>query len=98
MARINVFLTDQLLTDINAEAKEEGTNRSALIQAALESHIQRKRLERQEEERQKAMQEASLKMDATPYHLYFVESANAVERAREGGHARHAACSDRVRP
>ena len=36
MARVNVFLKDELLDEINEEAKEEKTNRSALIQAALE--------------------------------------------------------------
>ena len=31
MARVNVFLKDELLDEINEEAKGEGTNRSALI-------------------------------------------------------------------
>ena len=39
MARVNVFLKDELLDEINEEAKEEGTNRSALIQTALEKYI-----------------------------------------------------------
>jgi metal-responsive CopG/Arc/MetJ family transcriptional regulator len=32
MGRVNVFLKDKLLDDINEEAKAEGTSRSALIQ------------------------------------------------------------------
>ena len=36
MARINVFLKDELLEEINREAEAEETNRSALIQSALE--------------------------------------------------------------
>ena len=64
MARVNVFLKDELLEEINEEAKEEGTNRSALIQTALEKYIEAKRQGREEEERRKRMREASHKMDA----------------------------------
>ena len=64
MGRVNVFLKDQLLDEINEEAKAEGTNRSALIQSALETYIERKRREREENEKRKKMQEASRKMDA----------------------------------
>jgi metal-responsive CopG/Arc/MetJ family transcriptional regulator len=64
MGRVNVFLKDELLNEINEEAKEEGTNRSALIQTALEKYLEGKRREREEEEKRKKMQEASRKMDA----------------------------------
>ena len=64
MGRVNVFLKDKLLDEINEEAKEEGTNRSAFIQTALEKYIEAKRREREEEEKRKKMQEASRKMDA----------------------------------
>jgi len=64
MARVNVFLKDELLDEINEEAKDEGTNRSALIQSALERYIEVKRHQREEEEKRKKMQEASRKMDA----------------------------------
>jgi metal-responsive CopG/Arc/MetJ family transcriptional regulator len=64
MARVNVFLNDELLEEINEEAKEEGTNRSALIQIALQKYIEAKRRGREDEEKRKKMQEASLRMDA----------------------------------
>ena len=64
MGRINVFLTSKLLDDLDAEAKREKTNRSALIQTALEKYIEAKRLGREEEEKRKKMQEASRKIDA----------------------------------
>jgi metal-responsive CopG/Arc/MetJ family transcriptional regulator len=63
MARVNVFLKDELLEEINEEAKEEGTNRSSLIQSALEEYLQSKKKKREEEERRKKMKEASRKMD-----------------------------------
>jgi metal-responsive CopG/Arc/MetJ family transcriptional regulator len=64
MARVNVFLKDELLDEINREAEVEETNRSSLIQAALEEYLQAKRMKREEEENRKKMQEASRKMDA----------------------------------
>ena len=63
MARVNVFLKDELLDAINKEAKDEGTNRSALIQTALEEYLQAKRKKREEEEQRKEMKEASERMD-----------------------------------
>ena len=64
MGRVNVFLKDELLDEINEEAKEEGTNPSALIQIALEKYVEGKRREREEKEKQKKMQDASPKTDA----------------------------------
>jgi metal-responsive CopG/Arc/MetJ family transcriptional regulator len=64
MGRVNVFLKDELLDEINEEAKEEGMKRSALIQTALKKYIEAKRREREDEEKRKKMQEASRKMDA----------------------------------
>ena len=64
MARVNVFLSDQLLQAINQQVKEEGINRNALIQAAAKKYIEAKRREREEEEKRRKMQDASRKMDA----------------------------------
>jgi metal-responsive CopG/Arc/MetJ family transcriptional regulator len=69
MGRVNVFLKDKLLDEINEEAKEEGTNRSALIQSALEKYIEDKRRERETQEKRKKMEEASRKMDAVAKKL-----------------------------
>jgi len=63
LSRVNVFLKDELLNEINEQAKEAGINRSALIQIALEKYIESKRLKREEEEKRKKMLEASRKMD-----------------------------------
>ena len=63
MARVNVFLKDELLDEINEEAKDEGTNRSSLIQTALEEYLHTKRKKREQEEKRKEMKEASERMD-----------------------------------
>jgi len=63
MARVNVFLKDELLEEINREAEGERTNRSALIQTALEKYLEAKRKKREEEERRRKMKEASERMD-----------------------------------
>jgi metal-responsive CopG/Arc/MetJ family transcriptional regulator len=64
MARVNIFLSDQLLDELNRQAKQERINRGALIQTALETYIQAKRREREDEQKRRKMLEASRKMDA----------------------------------
>jgi metal-responsive CopG/Arc/MetJ family transcriptional regulator len=63
MGRANIFLRDKLLDEIDEAAEEEGTNRSAIIQIALEEYLQAKRKKREEEQKRKEMLEASCKMD-----------------------------------
>lgn len=63
MGRVNVFLKDELLEEINREAEAEGTNRSALIQKAMEDYLEAKQRKREEEERREKMREASQRID-----------------------------------
>ena len=83
MARVNVFLTDELLEEINEEAKEERTNRSALIQTALEKYIEAKRRGREEKEKRRKMQEASRKMDALAKKLGKRDPQATIRKFRE---------------
>jgi len=83
MGRVNVFLKDKLLDEINDAAKEEGTNRSAFIQAAVEKYIEAKRREREEEEKRKKMQEASRKMDALAKKLGKWDPQATIRRFRD---------------
>jgi len=83
MARVNVFLKDELLNEINEKAKEEGTNRSALIQTALEKYIEAKRRQREEEEKRKKMQEASRKMDALAKKLGDWDPQAIIRKSRD---------------
>lgn len=84
MGRVNVFLKDELLDEINDEAKEEGTNRSALIQTALEQYIEAKRRGREEEEKRKKMAEASRKMDALAKKLGKWDAQKIIRKFRDG--------------
>jgi metal-responsive CopG/Arc/MetJ family transcriptional regulator len=63
MARVNVFMSDDLLKAVDAEAKHEGTNRSALLQKAAEAYLQQARQQQEEAERRRKMQEACRRMD-----------------------------------
>lgn len=83
MSRVNVFLKDELLNKINEQAKEAGTNRSALIQIALEKYIESKRLEREEEEKRKKMLEASRKMDALAKKLGNWDAQSTIRKFRD---------------
>jgi post-segregation antitoxin (ccd killing protein) len=84
MGRVNVFLKDELLEEINEEAKEEGTNRSALIQTALEKYIENKRRDREEQEKRKKMEDASRKMDALAKKLGKWDAQKIIRKFRDG--------------
>ena len=64
MARVNVFLNDRLLDEINRQAKQQGIDRNSLIQSVLETYIQAKRREREEKQKRRKMQEACRTIDA----------------------------------
>ncbi len=69
MSRVNVFLKDKLLDEIDEAAKKQGTDRSAIIEAAVEEYLQAKRRNRQEEEKRKKMLKAAGKIDALAKNL-----------------------------
>ena len=64
MARVNVFLKDDILKAIDAEAADSQVNRSALIQSALIRYLDARRKEREEAETRREMEEACRGMDA----------------------------------
>ena len=83
MGRVNVFLKDELLNEINREAETEHTNRSSLIQTALEEFLKSKRTKRAEEEKRKKMQDASRKMDALAKKLGDWDPQTTIRRFRD---------------
>ena len=64
MARVNVFLNDEMLKAVDAEAEQAGLSRSGFLQAALQSYLDMRRREREEAEVQRRMDEACKRMDA----------------------------------
>src|SRR6267142_2499056 len=69
MARVNVFLKDDLLKAIDAEAAESRTRRSALIQKALLEYLEARRRERELSATRREMEEAGKEMDALAERL-----------------------------
>jgi hypothetical protein len=63
MARVNVFLDEDLLRKIDAEAAASRLKRSALIQDALTSYLDSRQREREESRRRSEMEAASKGMD-----------------------------------
>ncbi len=63
MARVNVFMSDDLLKAVDTQAEMEKVNRSALLQKAAEGYLEQVRREREEAERRRKMQEACKRMD-----------------------------------
>ncbi len=63
MARVNVFMSDELLKTLDAEAEREGIKRSALLQKAAEAYLQQVREQRAAAERRRKMDEACRQMD-----------------------------------
>ena len=83
MGRVNVFLKDDLLEEINREADAEKTNRSSIIQTALEEYLQAKREKREEEEKVKKMQEASRRIDALAKRLGNWDAQGTIRKFRD---------------
>lgn len=63
MARVNVFMSDDLLKAVDAEAEQEGINRSALLQKAAGFYLRQAREQREEAERKRKMEDACKRMD-----------------------------------
>lgn len=64
MARVNVFLADELLHAIDSEAAQSRINRSSLIQSALTRFLEVREKEREEANARREMEEAGRGMDA----------------------------------
>ena len=86
MARINVFLKDDLLKAVDAEARLTGIKRSALIQAAIERHLEAQRRAREEAEAQRRMDDACRKMDALAEKLGDWDPVGIIREARDSRH------------
>ena len=83
MARINVYLKDDLLKAVDSEAAQAGTNRSALIQAALAAYLDTRRKAREEAESQRRMDDACKRMDAIAEKLGSWDPVSIIREFRD---------------
>jgi post-segregation antitoxin (ccd killing protein) len=93
MARVNVFLKDELLKAVDAEARQAGTNRSALIQTALGHYLESRQREREQAEAQRRVDEACSRMDALARKLGPWDPVRTIRAFRDS----RAAASARLR-
>jgi post-segregation antitoxin (ccd killing protein) len=83
MARVNVFLKDDLLRALDAEARQAGTNRSALVQAALGHYLDTRAREREQAETRRRVDEACERMDALAGKLGAWDPVRIIRRFRD---------------
>ena len=83
MARVNVFMSDDLLKAVDAEAEQEGINRSALLQKAAEAYLQQARQQREELERRRKMEDACKRMDELAAKLGDWDPVAIIRRFRD---------------
>ncbi len=83
MARVNVFLPDDLLKTIDAAAKESHVGRSTLVQTALTRYLEALRTEREEAQRRREMDEACAGMDALAEKLGKWDPVTVIREFRE---------------
>ncbi|HEX5043605.1 MAG TPA: hypothetical protein VFV75_11905 [Candidatus Polarisedimenticolaceae bacterium] len=83
MARVNVFLQQDLLQAIDTEAEVSRLNRSSLIQTALIEFLERRRKAREEARVRQEMEDAGRKMDALSERLGDWDAVAIVRKFRE---------------
>lgn len=83
MARVNVFLKDDLLEAADAAADESGMNRSALIQAALTRYLEDRSKAREEAESQRSMDAACRRMDRLAEKLGSWDPVRIIRQSRD---------------
>ncbi len=83
MGRVNVFLKNELLQAVDAEAREARINRSALIQAALTRYLEARHTEREDDEKRREMEDACRGMDALAEKLGNWDPVRVIRNFRE---------------
>ena len=83
MARVNIFLTDELLKEIDAEAAVDDVGRSTLVQSALSRYLDERRKHREEAEVRREMADASRGMDALATKLGPWDPVKVIREFRE---------------
>lgn len=84
MARVNMFLSDELLEAVHTEAEREGINRSALLRKAAAAYLEEARQQREEAERRRRMEEASGRMNRLAEKLGDWDPTLIIRQFRDG--------------
>lgn len=83
MARVNVFLKEDLLAAVDREAAHSRMNRSALLATAVREFLDRRRRQREEGERRRAREEAFRRIDRLGERLGKWDAVGVVRKHRE---------------
>jgi len=83
VARVNVFLADELLHEIDREAAESRMKRSALIQSAVTAFLEVRRRDREAASIRREMDAAARGMDALAEKLGSWDPVKVIRELRE---------------
>ena len=83
MARVNVFLDDELLREVDAAATDSHIGRSALVQSALSRYLEARRREKEEAQVRREMEEACRGMDTLAAKLGAWDPVAVIREFRE---------------
>ena len=98
MARVNVFLSDELLERVDAAAAEIRLRRSALIQAALSDYLQDRKRARERAGARREMEQAGHAIDALAEKLGSWDPVAIIREHRDRRSASVHEPSPRYRP
>ncbi len=87
MARVNIFIGEDLLQDADAEARRLGMKRSAFFRRALTRHLEELKRSRDEEEARHRMGEACRKMSAVAEKLGEWDPVGVIRDFRDRRHS-----------
>lgn len=85
MARVNVFLKDELLRAVDQEAGESSLNRSACVQEALKRYLIEQKRAREEADARRRMESACNKMDALAKKFGKWDGVSTIRAFRDAG-------------
>ncbi len=95
MARVNVFLPQDLLEAVDAEAERAGMNRSAFVQEALSVRLDALRRAREDAEAQRRVDRACKRIDAVAEKLLSWDAVGSIRKDRDSRGVRAPAGSRR---
>jgi len=83
MARVNIFIGEDLLRAVDEESRRRGMNRSALFRDALEQYLAAQKKARKEAEARRRMRAACKKMDNLAEKLGDWDAVGIIRESRD---------------